>query len=115
MGMRAGGGGIADKMFPGYKDKIWARVPPAAKNYLVKSENDGFEKEIAQHKQWQSVLMSYKSMEKSFAPSAKFRKPAVDWRRQIERGTMHYGRWYEGPYGTDYTPGNTHDRLANVT
>merc|ERR1712036_124487 len=29
-------------------------------------------------------------------------------------GTMFYGRWYEGPNGTDYRPGNTHDRLANV-
>merc|ERR1711862_499936 len=42
------------------------------------------------------------------------RKPAVDWRRQMERGTMHYGRWYEGPNGSDYRPGNTFDRLENV-
>ncbi len=27
---------------------------------------------------------------------------------------MVHGRWYEGPYGTNYLPGNTHDRLANV-
>eukprot|EP00971_Amphidinium_carterae_P028968 569587-Amphidinium_carterae.1 len=48
------------------------------------------------------------------APSQKYRKPAVDWRRQMERGTMVYGRWYEGPYGSDYRPGNSHDRLANT-
>merc|ERR1719265_2440982 len=53
-------------------------------------------------------------MEKGFALSQKYRKIAVDWRRQMERGTMHYGRWYEGPYGSDYRPGNTFDRLQNV-
>merc|ERR1712232_1400589 len=63
---------------------------------------------------WQKTFLSYKNMEKGLAPSAKYRKPAVDWRRQMERGTMFYGRWYEGPHGTDYRPGNTHDRLENV-
>merc|ERR1712039_91221 len=81
---------------------------------MGKSSNSKFEKDIASHKSWQSVLLQYKAVEKSLAPSAKYRKPAVDWRRQIERGTMHYGRWYEGPHSTDYTPGNTFDRLANV-
>ena len=112
--MRGGGGGIADKMFPGYKDKIWARVPGGLKEFLVKRENNNFEKAIKSHKSWQSMILSYKGMEASFAPSAKFRKMAVDWRRQIERGTMHYGRWYEGPNGSDYRPGNTFDRLKNV-
>merc|ERR1712087_1073335 len=109
-----GGGGIVDKMIPGYKDKIWARVPGGMKDYLVKSSNDKFESAIKSHKSWQSTLLQYKAVEKGFAPSAKYRKAAVDWRRQMERGTMHFGRWYEGPYGTDYTPGNTHDRLADV-
>mmetsp|Transcript_66660 Transcript_66660/g.150515 ORF Transcript_66660/g.150515 Transcript_66660/m.150515 type:complete len:177 (-) Transcript_66660:47-577(-) len=112
--VRGGGGGIADKMFPGYKDKIWAQVPTGLKETLVNSSNKNFEKGIAAHKSWQSMLLSYKAIEKSLVPSSKYRKPAVDWRRQIERGTMHYGRWYEGPRGTDYTPGNTYDRLANV-
>ena len=26
---------------------------------------------------------------------------------------MHYGRWYEGPNGSDYRPGNTHDRRVS--
>merc|ERR1712232_372049 len=104
---RGGGGGIIDKMIPGYKDKIWARVPQGAKEYLVKGENSKFESAIAQHKKWQGILLSYKSTEKSMAPSSKYRKPAVDWRRQMERGTMHFGRFYEGPNGSDYRPGNT--------
>ena len=72
-----------------------------------------------------------------------YRVPFTVWRlRQMERGTMHYGRWslslfttgfrqpmprlrpslvpmdpatiarYEGPNNTDYRPGNTHDRLT---
>merc|ERR1712183_56866 len=76
--------------------------------------NDTFEAAISQHRTWQSYFLSYKAVEKGFAPSAKYRKPAVDWRRQMERGTMHYGRWYEGPNGSDYRPGNTFDRLENV-
>mmetsp|Transcript_60644 Transcript_60644/g.161147 ORF Transcript_60644/g.161147 Transcript_60644/m.161147 type:complete len:161 (-) Transcript_60644:124-606(-) len=101
-------------MFPGWQEKLWARYPQGYKEYVVKSENDKFEAGIAQHKWWQGLLLSYKSMEASFKPSAKYRKPGVDWRRQIERGTMHYGRWYEGPNGSDYRPGNTFDRLENV-
>merc|ERR1719321_2661372 len=67
------------------------------------------------HESWQKQFLEYKSFEAKFAPSFKYRKPVVDWRRQIERGTMHYGRWYEGPNGSDYRPGNTFDRLANTT
>merc|ERR1712187_724740 len=74
----------------------------------------GFESAIAAHQKWQDMFLSWKSMEKSMAPAQKFRKPAVDWRRQMERGTMFYGRWYEGPNGSDYRPGNTIDRLQNV-
>merc|ERR1711920_1092333 len=111
---RGGGGGIVDKMIPGYQDKIWAALPQGVKEYRVKSENNKFESAIASHKKWQGMLLQYKDTEKSMAPSAQYRKPAVDWRRQMERGTMHYGRWYEGPAGTDYRPGNTADRLANV-
>eukprot|EP00442_Polarella_glacialis_P039372 CAMPEP_0115088126 /NCGR_PEP_ID=MMETSP0227-20121206/23785_1 /TAXON_ID=89957 /ORGANISM="Polarella glacialis, Strain CCMP 1383" /LENGTH=177 /DNA_ID=CAMNT_0002478295 /DNA_START=74 /DNA_END=607 /DNA_ORIENTATION=- len=110
--LHGGGGGIADKMFPGYKDKIWARLPQAVKEYKVKGENNKFESDIASHRTWQGYLLQWKALEKGFVPNAKFRKPAVDWRRQMERGTMHYGRWYEGPNGTDYSPGNTHDRLT---
>mmetsp|Transcript_161280 Transcript_161280/g.517760 ORF Transcript_161280/g.517760 Transcript_161280/m.517760 type:complete len:174 (+) Transcript_161280:99-620(+) len=111
---RAGGGGIIDKMIPGYQDKIWAALPKGVKEYRVKAENDAFESGIKQHKKWQGMLLSWKETEKGFAPSQKYRKPAVDWRRQMERGTMHYGRWYEGPAGSDYTPGKTTDRLDNV-
>merc|ERR1712071_472288 len=91
-----------------------AALPTGVKEYQVKSENNNFEKAIASHQKWQGILLSYKETEKTMAPSAKYRKPAVDWRRQMERGTMFYGRGYEGPNGSDYRPGNTHDRLENV-
>jgi len=112
---RAGGGGMLNSMIPGYQDKIWAQMPKGYKEWKVNGENSSFEKAVAQHKQWQGVLLQWKEQEKTMAPSQKYRKPSVDWRRQMERGTMHFGRWYEGPYGTDYRPGNTHDRLSNVT
>merc|ERR1711920_421616 len=65
-------------------DKIWAALPQGARQYKVKSENDAFESAIASHQKWQSTFLSYKAMEKSFAPSQKYR------------------------------PGNTCDRLQNV-
>merc|ERR1712093_64646 len=80
----------------------------------TQSANNNFEGAIDSHRSWQDRLLAWKNFEKGFTPSFKYRKPAVDWRRQMERGTMFYGRWYEGPNGTDYRPGNTHDRLANV-
>mmetsp|Transcript_44577 Transcript_44577/g.105668 ORF Transcript_44577/g.105668 Transcript_44577/m.105668 type:complete len:179 (+) Transcript_44577:119-655(+) len=108
------GGSILDKMMPGWQEKVWARYPKGYKEYTVKSKNDAYEGAISQHKWWSSTLLTLKTYEKGMVPSQKFRKPAVDWRRQMERGTMTYGRWYEGPYGSDYRPGNTFDRLANV-
>merc|ERR1719191_175007 len=112
--VRAAGGGIADKLFPGYKDKLWAMTPPAVKAYQVKSENDAFESAINHHKSVSGYYLKWKEVESRMAPSFKYRKPAVDWKRQLARGTMHFGRWYEGPHGSDYRPGNTVDRLANV-
>jgi ubiquinol-cytochrome c reductase cytochrome c1 subunit len=105
---------MADKLFPGYQDKLWAKTPPALKSYQISSENGGFEKAMKSHESWQAKFLDYKAFEAKLAPSFKYRKPAVDWRRQIARGTMHYGRGWEGPYGSDYRPGNTHDRLENT-
>ena len=88
----------------------------SAINALCKKD----ESAVATHKQWASALATWKGAEKSMAPSYKFRKPSVDWRRQVARGTVHTGRWYEGPpvagsnQPSDYTPGNTHDRLASI-
>jgi ubiquinol-cytochrome c reductase cytochrome c1 subunit len=105
---------MLDQLIPGYKDKLWARYPPAVKKMMIASENDGWEKPWAELRSFQPNFLKYKDMEKSWKPSFKYRKPVVDWPRMLERGTMHTGRWYEGPNGSDYTPGNTVDRLADV-
>ncbi|CAK8986098.1 Hypothetical protein SCF082_LOCUS410 [Durusdinium trenchii] len=47
-------------MFPGYKDKIWAKLPQGVKEYQVKSANDAFEKHIKQHQTWQGYLLAWK-------------------------------------------------------
>ena len=60
-----------------------------------------------------------KAIEKGYEPSYKSRKPSVDWRRQEARGTLHTGKFYEGPpipgstLPSDYTPGNTFDRMTH--
>jgi len=111
---------MLDRLVPGYKDKIWARLSNETKERYIARVNDKFEKDITAHKSWQPKMTAYKATESKFVPSPKFRKIAVDWRRQMARGTMHAGRWYEGPpvegsnRPSDYTPGNTRDRLQDV-
>jgi len=113
-------GSMLDRLVPGYKDKIWNALPDSTKLARINAMNGKFEKAQESHKRWQGQLSQYKSSEEKMAPSPKYRKIAVDWRRQIARGTMHVGRWYEGPplpgsnRPSDYTPGNTRDRLADV-
>jgi len=113
-------GDLLGTMFPGYKDKIWAQFSNDVKARLITRKMDAYESQIALHKQWGNILTQYKDIEKSFKPLHKARKPAVDWRRQEVRGTLHVGRFYEGPSSSeatvpsDYTPGNTFNRMDNV-
>ena len=109
-----GGGGVLDKLIPGYKDKVWARVPDDWKMRIIQHENRSFESQISAHKTFQDRFVAYKKVEDKFVPSAEFRKPSVDWRRQLARGTLHIGRWFEGPKGSDYTPGRTYSRLEEL-
>ena len=106
---------MLDKMIPGYKDKIWARVPDDWKMRVIQYENRAFESQIEKHKSFQDKFVAYKKVEDKFVPSAEFRKPSVDWRRQLARGTLHIGRWFEGPNGSDYRPGKTFSRLEQLT
>mmetsp|Transcript_10728 Transcript_10728/g.23633 ORF Transcript_10728/g.23633 Transcript_10728/m.23633 type:complete len:170 (+) Transcript_10728:76-585(+) len=110
----AGGGGLAESFFPGYKDKVWAALPPAVRSYQINASNSAFEGWCATHMRLQGVMEQWEGVRSKMAPSQKFRKPYVDWRRQQIRGTMHYGRWYEGPKNSDYRPDSTHDRLQDV-
>ena len=82
------GGGLLEAVVPGYKDKIWNSYDAAMKKRIIAKNNDAYEKGIMQHKQWGGVLASYKQTEEGMKPSHKYRKPAVDWRRQEMRGTI---------------------------
>jgi hypothetical protein len=105
---------MLDKMIPGYKDKIWARVPDEWKMRIIQYENQSFESGIHKHKTFQNRFVAYKRIEDKFRPLEVHRKPAVDWRRQLARGTLHIGRWFEGPNGSDYRPGRTFSRLEQL-
>ena len=113
--VRSGGGGMLDKMIPGYTDKIWGRVPDDWKMRIIQYENRAFESQIDKHKNFQNKFVAYKQVEDKFRPCEQHRKPSVDWRRQLARGTMHIGRWFEGPNGSDYRPGKTFSRLEQLT
>lgn len=103
-----------DKLIPGYRDRIWARVPSDWKLRKIQYENKAFESELDKHKSFQTKFESYKRIEDKFVPSPEFRKPSVDWRRQLARGTLHIGRWFEGPNSSDYRPGKTFSRLDQL-
>ena len=51
------GGGIVDRMIPGYKDKLCAATPLGVKQYKVKCVNDAFESGIASHGFWQRLSL----------------------------------------------------------
>eukprot|EP00392_Amoebophrya_sp_AT5.2_P004902 g4911.t1 len=119
-------GDILGTIFPGYKEKLWAKYSTDMKKQMINRANDKFETNLKLHKQWGSLLSSYKNLEKGYEPSHKARKPSIDWRRQEIRGTLHAGKFYEGPPNpevtaanggvvqlSDYTPGNSFDRITH--
>ena len=108
-------GGLVEKMFPQWEDRLWAKLPEKLQNSLVNQRNLKIESFYTKLKNYQSILTPYKSIESKFEPSRKFRKPSVDWRRQLARGTLHIGKPFEGPGQTDYTPNNTFERLEKET
>ncbi|EER13385.1 hypothetical protein Pmar_PMAR018251, partial [Perkinsus marinus ATCC 50983] len=84
---------MAEQLFPGYKDKIWAMIPDEYKLIKIRNDNNIFEKGINKHKAFQERYITYKdNIEQRFIPSQKYRKPSIDWRRQQARGTLHIGR-----------------------
>ena len=94
---RGGGNkGLLDMMIPGYKDRIWKSISPEYQRRIIDWQNKEFEKSIEKHKSFQGYFLKYKDIEAKFAPTQKFRKPAVDWRRQLARGTLHFGEFFEG-------------------
>ncbi|KAF4679640.1 hypothetical protein FOZ60_014791 [Perkinsus olseni] len=115
LGGAGGSSSMAEQLFPGYKDKIWAMIPDEYKLMKIRYDNNIFENGVNKHKTFQKRFIAYKdNIEQRFIPSQKYRKPSVDWRRQEARGTLHIGRWYEGPNGSDYRPGKTFDRLRQL-
>ncbi|KAF4704608.1 hypothetical protein FOZ63_025653 [Perkinsus olseni] len=115
LGGAGGSSSMAEQLFPGYKDKIWAMIPDEYKLMKIRYDNNIFENGVNKHKTFQKRFIAYKdNIEQRFIPSQKYRKPSVDWRRQEARGTLHIGRWYEGPNGSDYRPGKTFDRLKQL-
>ena len=104
LGVSRGRLGLLEKVVPGYEEKLWARVPREWKQRKIEFDLRSFSRQIESHKQFQSWFVAYKEAEAKWTPSERFRKPAVDWRRQLTRGTLFYGRPMEGPRNTDYRP-----------
>lgn len=87
--MGAGGGGALEKLFPGYKDKIWQKVPSQWRRRLISRWNHQYEQE-----KWTSYASSrrlasfHASVMDRLKPSYDYRIPKVDYKRQEARGTL---------------------------
>ncbi|UKJ89612.1 cytochrome C1 precursor [Theileria orientalis] len=93
------GGGALNKLFPGYKDKIWNRLPVRVRYHLINSWN----RKLVSSAYSESVLTNSKI--KSFnkfvldplKPSYAYRSPAIDYKKQRARGTLIEGVDYYLP------------------
>lgn len=85
-----GGGGALNKLFPGYKDKLWLKMSPQWRQVLISRWNSSYEKE------WNSLSVSRPKRMRFFAstfldplrPSGNYKPPLVDYKRQKVRGTL---------------------------
>lgn len=107
-------GGLVDQLIPGWKDRLWNMYSNEFKKFKIGQQHSAFESWVKEGRWVNRVMGVYNSAIAPLKPSQKHRKPGVDYKRQIERGTLHHGKWYQGPHGSDYRPGNTFDRLENV-
>lgn len=88
--MGGGGGGALNKLFPGYKDKLWLKVSQQWRRRMICHWNDQFERE------WHALSVVKTRRMRFFAtnladplrPSGDFRPPVVDYKRQKSRGTL---------------------------
>ncbi|CDJ68179.1 cytochrome C1, putative [Eimeria necatrix] len=91
--MGGGGGGALNKLFPGYKDKIWMKVPAQWRERLVRHWNTTYERQVyAQCVVFNQRLQTYsKTVLDPLRPDEKYSLPAVDYKRQKARGTLVEG------------------------
>eukprot|EP00921_Rhytidocystis_pertsovi_P002177 GHVQ01003741.1.p1 GENE.GHVQ01003741.1~~GHVQ01003741.1.p1 ORF type:complete len:400 (-),score=38.94 GHVQ01003741.1:469-1668(-) len=88
MGGGGGGGGAMEKLWPGYKDKIWQRVPSQYRRLLIGRWNRAYDQEALHTLILSRRLASYhKSVVDPLKPSYNYRIPRVDYKRQLARGT----------------------------
>nr|CEL70650.1 TPA: Ubiquinol-cytochrome c reductase cytochrome c1 subunit, related [Neospora caninum Liverpool] len=91
--MGGGGGGALNKLFPGYKDKIWLKVPVQWRQQMIQHWNKSYEKQVYS----ESVALNKTFQARNqlvldrLKPSGAYRLPAVDYKRQISRGTLVEG------------------------
>ncbi|CEL92080.1 unnamed protein product [Vitrella brassicaformis CCMP3155] len=92
--MGGGGGDTLNSLFPGYRDKIWARLSPQIRQYLIRRDNAGFESSMHTLSvvQRQKYAAFFQYLADPLRPSYQYRKPVVDYKRQVTRGTYVQGR-----------------------
>lgn len=88
----AGGGGALNNLFPGYKDKIWLKLPNQLRVYLIKSWNKELEKSVLKAKIQNNRIknLNYFILDR-FKPDDIYKNSHTDYKRQIYRGTLEEG------------------------
>ncbi|CAG9473668.1 cytochrome c1 precursor, putative [Plasmodium vivax] len=86
------GGGALNNLFPGYKDKIWLKLPHHLRIRLIKSWNQEFEKNISKAKIKNNKIknLNYYLLDK-FKPNENYKNRHTDYKRQMCRGTLEEG------------------------
>uniref|UniRef100_A0A3B0MY60 Cytochrome C1, putative n=1 Tax=Theileria annulata TaxID=5874 RepID=A0A3B0MY60_THEAN len=93
------GGGALNKLFPGYKDKIWNKLPLTLRLSLINSWNRKLISSV--HKECVVTNSKMKSFNKyvldPLKPGYAYRSPAIDYKKQRARGTLIEGVDYYLP------------------
>lgn len=91
--MGGGGGGALNKLFPGYKDKIWAKVPVKVRELLINRWNNAYSAEYYKLCVVENMRIRWlhKNVVEPLKPDYSYRMKAVDYKRQIARGTLVEG------------------------
>ncbi|KAK1938477.1 putative cytochrome C1 precursor protein [Babesia divergens] len=105
----AGGGGALNKIFPGYKDKLWKKLPLKLRLHMIKRWNSHAVASMtdtcvitnAKIKSFNKYILD------PLKPSYQYRQPAIDYKKQRARGTLLEGVDYYLPTA------RAQQRLAN--
>lgn len=98
-----GGGGMLNKLFPGYKDALWNKLPAEFRRRVIRRQSAVFSRELRANclDRPARVQAFHDLVSVPLEPDYEARTPVVDYKRQHARGTLLPGRDMYVPSPTD--------------